>query len=51
MTANCTITLLLLIMVFPQLTLQCKGNWTKNLSYRNIDMLSFLKNESGPSSY
>jgi hypothetical protein len=51
MTANCTITLLLLIMVFPHLALQCNGNWTKNPSYKNIDLLNFMKNGSGPSSY
>jgi hypothetical protein len=51
MTANCAITLLLLIMVFPQLALQCKGNWTKNTSYKKIDLLSFMRNDSGSSSY
>jgi hypothetical protein len=51
MTANYTLTLLLLIMVFPQLALQCNGNWTKNSSYKNIDLFSFMRNDSGPSAY
>jgi hypothetical protein len=51
MRTSYAIIVLLLVMAFPSLTLQCAGTWIKNSSYKNPELLSFLKNETGPISY
>jgi hypothetical protein len=51
MRTNYALIVLLLVMAFPSLTLQCAGTWIKNSSYKNPELLGFLKNETGPISY